>query len=88
MNHPAKLATHRRTMAENTVPVVFCVKCGGTCIDQNSLTELACYTCGNVTPWNADNFSIRRGLDADGEHDVINAFRHADLRLLKLEAPR
>lgn len=58
--HTKKLATHRRTLKENSLPVVFCVQCGGTCIDQNSLTELRCYTCDSRMPWNADLFSIRR----------------------------
>jgi len=41
-------------------PVVFCVKCGSTHIDQNFLTELRCYECGNTLAWDGSKFGINR----------------------------
>lgn len=41
-------------------PVVFCVQCGSTRLDQNSVTELRCYDCGNTLPWDGSKFGIRR----------------------------
>jgi predicted RNA-binding Zn-ribbon protein involved in translation (DUF1610 family) len=67
-----KLAKHRQTFGQ-FAPVVFCVSCGSTCVDQNSLTEIRCYDCGNAAYWNARKFSIRRGLTEVGFSDVERA---------------
>lgn len=45
-----RLDTYRESVANGSLPVVFCVKCGSTRIDQNSLTELRCYECANTLP--------------------------------------
>jgi ribosomal protein S27E len=67
-----RLKQHRESVGQFR-PIVFCVKCGSTCVDQNSLTELRCYTCGNTLPWDAASFSIRRNADPHGESDVKRA---------------
>lgn len=67
---------HRKSAGQFR-PVVFCVKCGSTRIDQNSSTELRCYECGNTVPWDADSFSIRRWQDDVGEGDVQRAIERA-----------
>ena len=55
------------------VPVVFCVKCGSTHVDQNSINELRCYDCGNRLKWDARKFSISRNKDL---RDVMSAIRN------------
>ena len=56
------------------VPVVFCVKCGSTHIDQNSVEELRCYDCGNRLSWDAKKFSISRNKDF---RDVVSAIKNS-----------
>jgi hypothetical protein len=57
--------------------IVFCVKCGSTCIDQNSIDELRCYHCGNSLAWNGYSFSISRELDfSDITHALTTAIRN------------
>ena len=70
-----KLKRHRESI-KNSVPIIFCVRCGATFVDQNFPTELRCYECGTTMPWNSKKFSIRRGLDA--AHDVISAFNELE----------
>ncbi len=68
--HPKiRLRKFAQSLKEN-VPVVFCVKCGSTHLDQNSINELRCYECGNKLKWDASRFSIARNHDV---RDVINA---------------
>lgn len=69
-----KMKRHKKSFAESK-PVVFCVRCGCTLVDQNIPTELRCYECGTTMSWNANKFSIRRS--GGGESDVITAFRQA-----------
>lgn len=40
--------------------VIFCVNCGSTNIDQNSITELRCYSCHKSIVWNSFSFGIAR----------------------------
>ena len=40
--------------------IVFCVQCGSTKIDQNSSSQLRCYSCDNVSIWDSGRFSIAR----------------------------
>jgi hypothetical protein len=75
MTNAAKLAKHRETFARFR-PVVFCVRCGSTRLDQNSINELRCYDCDNVLPWDGTLFSIRRY--STDTHDVTTAFETAD----------
>ena len=77
-----KLEEHARCLAEERYPVVFCVLCGSTCIDQNFLTELRCYQCGNTLAWDGTKFGINR-YAADPTMpgrftDAANAFRLED----------
>lgn len=73
-NTESKLETHRDSIREHK-PIVFCVKCGSTRIDQNSINELRCYDCENTMVWDASKFSIRRYLDEFGESDVRRAIQ-------------
>jgi hypothetical protein len=55
-------------------PVIFCVKCGSTRLDQNSITELQCYDCGNIQSWNAFRFAVaREGKISDVESAIESA---------------
>lgn len=61
---------------DSTKAVVVCVNCGSTITDQNGLSEIACYTCGNTTYWNAYRFSIiREGDPQVSRGDFINALQ-------------
>lgn len=71
-----KMRQHRESIVLFK-PIVFCVKCGSTCIDQNSSTELRCYECGNTVPWDSGSFSIRRWSDEFGEGDAQRAIERA-----------
>lgn len=75
MDNKAKAERHDKTYQEYK-PVVFCVRCGSTRLDQNSITQLACYDCGNTIPWDGTLFSIRRRPKYTG--DVTSAFLNAD----------
>lgn len=74
MHHEAKIRRHNQTFNDFR-PVVFCVRCGSTRVDQNSLTQLRCYDCDNTTAWNGLLFSIRRDKSTS---DVTRAFDNAD----------
>lgn len=78
-----KILRHRKSLKTSNPPVVFCVRCGSTNLDQNSLTEIMCYDCENTIPWNGDLFSIRRGLDPSAESDVTDALEGAERRTAK-----
>jgi hypothetical protein len=55
------------------LPVIFCVRCGSTHLDQNFIDELRCYECGNVSRhWNGKKFSIARNIKVQ---DVVRAVR-------------
>lgn len=46
--------------------LVFCCTCGSPNVDQNSVSQLKCYTCGNVSYWDSYSFSIyREGVTSD-----------------------
>ena len=68
-----RLTKFRKSINEN-LPIVFCVKCGSTHLDQNSIDELRCYDCGNRMEWNAKRFSIARNKSLQ---DALNAFRNS-----------
>jgi hypothetical protein len=53
-----------------TTPVVFCLNCGSVNIDQNSVSQLQCYDCREVSLWNGRKFGIARGGHLN---DVRNA---------------
>jgi tRNA(Ile2) C34 agmatinyltransferase TiaS len=74
LDDETKLKRHRKSYRESK-PVVFCVRCGSTTVDQNSPNELRCYECGTTISWNCKKFSIRRS--SGGEYDVISAFKEA-----------
>ena len=38
-----KILRHRKSLKTSNPPVVFCVRCGATNLDQDSLTESMCY---------------------------------------------
>jgi len=54
-----RISKFKKTIKEQA-PVVFCVKCGSTHVDQNSIDRIRCYECGNEIPWDAARFSIAR----------------------------
>jgi hypothetical protein len=57
-------------------PIVFCVQCGSTSIDQNFINELRCYKCGNSLAWNGYRFSISREQDfSDITHSLQTIMR-------------
>ena len=56
---------------ESRINQVFCVSCGSTRLDQNSRTELKCYSCGRGVFWNSLRFGIARQISS--EKDVIDA---------------
>jgi len=55
-----RLERHAECLAEERYPVVFCVRCGSTHVDQNFLTELRCYDCGNTLAWDGLKFGVNR----------------------------
>jgi predicted RNA-binding Zn-ribbon protein involved in translation (DUF1610 family) len=58
-------------------PIVFCVKCGSTLIDQTAIYKLSCLTCGNSTLWDGYNFAIARdGSAYDAAHSFENLEYH------------
>ena len=65
-----RLKTFNQSVKEN-LPVVFCVKCGSTHLDQNFINELKCYNCDNSMKWDGILFSISRNKS---EQDAITAF--------------
>jgi ribosomal protein S27E len=52
---------------------IACVKCGSQRLDQNCSTEIMCYDCGNVAPWDSSSFTIVRPWVE--HHDVLRAFQ-------------
>jgi hypothetical protein len=79
-----RLERHAECLREERYPVVFCVRCGSTHIDQNSLTELRCYDCGNTLAWDGSRFGVNRYATEvampDRFRDAANAFRLEDRR--------
>lgn len=74
-----RIEEHRRSLfVSRRIPVVFCVKCGSTNLDQNSVTEIRCYNCGNSAMWDSSRFSIRRGVEPNSESDVVKAVENED----------
>lgn len=78
----AKVKRHLATVKAGYLPVVFCVKCGSTKLDQNFINELRCYDCGNTAPWDGHRFSINRdiakeGPTAEAVTDSLQAFNNA-----------
>jgi predicted RNA-binding Zn-ribbon protein involved in translation (DUF1610 family) len=67
-----------RETVEMRHALIVCVKCGSTVVDQNTLTELRCNSCGNTLPWNGAKFTVARvGNEHDysgTEHDAKRAF--------------
>jgi len=57
---------------EKYQPIVFCVSCGSTNLDQNSVSQIQCYDCRNKGIWNGQKFSIAR---KGRPNDVISAIR-------------
>lgn len=59
--------------------ILVCVKCGSTVVDQNTLKELRCNSCGNTLPWDGTKFTVARvGSENDRsgtEHDAKRAFQ-------------
>lgn len=53
--------------------VIFCVNCGSTNLDQNSINQLHCYNCRQVMTWNGFRFSIGRPRTVD-KYDVPRTF--------------
>jgi len=80
VDYDARSKRHDETYRESR-PVVFCVRCGSTRLDQNSITELRCYDCGNTLPWDGTLFGIRRRPEYP--EDVTQAFRNADRKTAK-----
>ena len=39
-------------------PIVFCVRCGSTRVEQRTLAELSCVDCGNCLPFDGLSFSL------------------------------
>ena len=66
----------RQSITEQ-VPIIFCVGCGSTHVDQNSINELRCYNCGNRLDWDARRFSISRNKDL---RDVVTAIKNCKRR--------
>jgi hypothetical protein len=59
-------------------PIVFCVKCGSTLIDQTAIYKLSCLTCGNFTLWDGYNLAIARdGSAYDAAHSFENLEYHS-----------
>ena len=58
---------HFRETATRQANFVFCVHCGSTNIDQNSLHELYCYDCENRMAWDGLAFGIARTRGVDLE---------------------
>jgi ribosomal protein S27E len=56
---------------EKSVPVV-CLKCGSQRLYQNSIDQIMCYDCGNVTHLDGTRFTIARSFVE--HHDVLQAF--------------
>lgn len=73
-----RMKRHVECIADGRFPVVFCVRCGSTCIDQNFIHELRCYDCGNSLPWDGLKFSINRyaadATDPGRLNDAARAF--------------
>lgn len=76
-----KVQKHERCLNDQRFPVVFCVNCGSTYLDQNFLDELRCYDCGNTLAWDGTKFSVNRWAtdpkDSDRLCDAIRAFKVA-----------
>lgn len=50
-------------------PIIFCVNCGSTNLDQNSKYMLQCYDCRGVALWDGHSFGIaRQGRVEDVAH--------------------
>jgi hypothetical protein len=58
-------------------PIVFCVECGSTFVDQNAIYALRCGDCGNEILWNGTKFSISRNSEFD---DETSAFENVERR--------
>lgn len=61
------------TSIQRRKPVVFCVQCGSTSVDQNFINELRCYECGNSLAWNGYRFSISREQEFDDISSALDA---------------
>jgi hypothetical protein len=76
-----KVQKHEQCLKDERFPVVFCVNCGSTYLDQNSMHELRCYDCGNTLAWDGTKFGVNRWA-ADPQApdrlcDAIRAFKVA-----------
>lgn len=69
-NLQAKLQAFEQDSALGTCSI-FCVNCGSTRLDQNSLYELKCYNCNQGTFWNSLRFGVARQISSIA--DVRNA---------------
>lgn len=63
------LGTYIDSLKKNQ-PVVFCVNCGSTNLDQNSTSEIQCYNCRVKGIWNGKKFGVARNGRIQ---DVISA---------------
>jgi hypothetical protein len=72
-----KLQVFRETFKDRGGSIVVCVRCGSALVDQNSLAELKCYTCGNTLAWDGDKFTIYKG----SERDILPAFKRTGLEV-------
>jgi len=59
-------------------PIVFCVQCGSTSIDQTAIYKLECSNCGAHALWDGFTFGIARD---GGEHDAKSSFENRESRL-------
>lgn len=64
----AKLETFSSSVARHQ-PIIFCVNCGSTNLDQNSTYMLQCYDCRGIALWDGHSFGVaRRGSVQDVAH--------------------
>jgi hypothetical protein len=64
----AKLEKFSSSVARHQ-PIIFCVNCGSTNLDQNSKYMLQCYDCRGIALWDGHSFGIaRRGSVQDVAH--------------------
>ncbi|HLM00234.1 MAG TPA: hypothetical protein VK400_04200, partial [Pyrinomonadaceae bacterium] len=57
-------------------PVIFCVNCGSTNLDQNSVSQIQCYDCGNEGIWSGQKFGIAK--DGDPHYVISSIMPPAD----------
>jgi len=82
MNPKEKLEQFEKDKSNGHQPIVFCVQCGSTIIDQNFSNQIRCYNCNNHSIWDSDKFSIAR---EGNHHDAISAFKDIEERKVKLD---